>query len=196
MQAFVDEKCAIDDQFAMSLWELAFIELKDDDERWVSYAADVVAVIAITFPNMFLRQLIAALSSPSIRHQNIAVQAARQVLSHNIPGYDALLKDVFQECTNLINNFDPQLKLFALLVVDAAAKFKPQLLDGQVSALLDALYKNIQINQDLITVVTMGPFQHKIDNGLEARKVRKIHVLSVACLRHDCIDHTRNSRSS
>ena len=41
---------------------------------------------------------------------------------------------------------------------------------------LESLYKETKVRPDLIREVMMGPFKHKIDDGLE---IRKVSVFSV-----------------
>jgi cullin-associated NEDD8-dissociated protein 1 len=58
----------------------------------------------------------------------------------------------------------------ALSVLNAAARTKPHLLRDHLHTLLPVLYRETVIKPELVRVVQMGPWQHKVDDGLEARK--------------------------
>ena len=55
--------------------------------------------------------------------------------------------------------------------LSTAAHVKPSLLGGQLGGLLPALYAQTAVDASLIRTVDLGPFKHKIDDGLELRKV-------------------------
>jgi len=58
----------------------------------------------------------------------------------------------------------------ALSVLNAAARTKPHLLRDHLHTLLPVLYRETVIKPELVRIVQMGPWQHKVDDGLEARK--------------------------
>lgn len=58
----------------------------------------------------------------------------------------------------------------SLSALNAAARNKPQLIREHLEALLPHLYEQTIVNAGLIRTVQMGPWQHKVDDGLEARK--------------------------
>ena len=62
------------------------------------------------------------------------------------------------------------MRQLALSVLNAAARTKPHLLRDHLHALLPVLYRETIIKPELVRTVQMGPWQHKVDDGLEARK--------------------------
>lgn len=58
----------------------------------------------------------------------------------------------------------------ALSTFNSAARSKPHLLREHLATLLPSLYKQTDIDETLIRTVMMGPWSHKVDDGLEARK--------------------------
>lgn len=58
----------------------------------------------------------------------------------------------------------------ALSALNSAARLKPHLIRDQLQFILPNLYKETVVNPDLIRTVQMGPWKHKVDDGLEARK--------------------------
>jgi cullin-associated NEDD8-dissociated protein 1 len=59
----------------------------------------------------------------------------------------------------------------ALSSLNSAAHNKPHLVRDHLSTLLPELYSQTEIDQSLIRLVEMGPFKHKVDDGLDIRKV-------------------------
>lgn len=60
----------------------------------------------------------------------------------------------------------------ALTTLNSAIHNKMSILLPHLSELLPAVIGDTQIKQELIREVQMGPFKHKVDDGLELRKVR------------------------
>ena len=59
----------------------------------------------------------------------------------------------------------------AVSFANSCAHNNPEKLVAKLKGIpLNALYKETQIKQELIREVQMGPFKHKIDDGLENRK--------------------------
>lgn len=58
----------------------------------------------------------------------------------------------------------------ALSALNSAARNKPHLIQAHLEGLLPQLYAETTMKSDLIEVVQMGPWQHKVDKGLDARK--------------------------
>lgn len=58
----------------------------------------------------------------------------------------------------------------ALSALNSAARNKPHLIRDSLNKLLPSIYKETLIREDLIRTVQMGPWKHKVDDGLEARK--------------------------
>ena len=58
----------------------------------------------------------------------------------------------------------------ALSALNSAARLKPHLIRDKLQIILPNLYKETVINSELIRTVQMGPWTHKVDDGLEARK--------------------------
>ena len=56
----------------------------------------------------------------------------------------------------------------------SAAHNKPSLVQLVISSVLTQVYANTAVVQELIHTVEMGPFKHRVDDGLETRKVRLV----------------------
>ena len=65
----------------------------------------------------------------------------------------------------------------ALTTLNSATNNKPAIILPNLSQLLPLVMKESFINPILIREVQMGPFKHKVDDGLGIRKVLHSHVL-------------------
>lgn len=86
--------------------------------------------------------------------------------------------------TNLIDILalmlrDPELenRRLALTTLNSAAHNKPDLIIPNLGILLPFVMRESIVKPELIREVAMGPFKHKIDDGLEVRKVRVPSIL-------------------
>lgn len=59
----------------------------------------------------------------------------------------------------------------SLATFNAAAHNKPHLIRDNLGELVPLLYNETNVREELIRTVEMGPFKHKVDDGLETRKV-------------------------
>lgn len=55
--------------------------------------------------------------------------------------------------------------------LNSATRVKPHLIREHLTEILPGLYKETVVNPDLIRTVQMGPWTHKVDDGLETRKI-------------------------
>ena len=67
-------------------------------------------------------------------------------------------------------NWSQTVRRLALSALNSAARSRAHLIRDHLPTLLPSLYKETVINPDLIRTVQMGPWTHKVDDGLEARK--------------------------
>lgn len=58
----------------------------------------------------------------------------------------------------------------ALSALNSAARTKPHVVRDHLPALLPTLYAETKVNPELIRTVQMGPWTHKVDDGLDTRK--------------------------
>src|SRR5271170_4375199 len=83
---------------------------------------------------------------------------------------DAILGTRIVEFFHLLKDQELEVRRQALVTLNAAAHSKPYLIRNQLLVLLPLLYDELAPRKELMRVVTMGPFKHTIDDGLEARR--------------------------
>jgi len=72
---------------------------------------------------------------------------------------------------NMLNDTDLSNHRLALTTVNSAIHNKMNLVLPHLNQLLPAVIGDTQIKPELVREVQMGPFRHKVDDGLELRKV-------------------------
>ena len=78
--------------------------------------------------------------------------------------------------TNMLADSDLGNHRLALTTLNSAIHNKMNLLLPHLDELLPAVFGDTRIKPELIREVQMGPFKHKVDDGLDLRKVRDIHI--------------------
>jgi cullin-associated NEDD8-dissociated protein 1 len=98
--------------------------------------------------------------------------AVRFTLTDDTPGFDEHLAPCISEILGHIRDTDLSVRSLALSVLDSAAHNKRNLVRDVLPQLLPHLYAETSVDQSLVRFVEMGPFKHRVDDGLETRKVR------------------------
>lgn len=102
----------------------------------------------------------------------MAIQAIRYTLPDGDETFDSVLKSTLIEMlTIMLSDTELENRRLALTTLNSAAHNKPDLIIPNLGTLMPMVLKESVIDQSLIREVTMGPFKHKIDDGLEVRKV-------------------------
>ena len=101
----------------------------------------------------------------------MVIQAIRYTLPDSDEAFDLILNTSLIDMLSIMLR-DPELenRRLALTTLNSAAHNKPDLIIPNLGLLLPSVMKESIINPDLIREVMMGPFKHKVDDGLEVRK--------------------------
>ena len=96
--------------------------------------------------------------------------AVRFTFTDESAAYDAALAPQIVSFLSPMKDTDLDVRRLALATLNSAAHHKPHLIRPHLPALLPTLYEETVINPALIRVVQMGPFVHRVDDGLDVRK--------------------------
>ena len=100
------------------------------------------------------------------------IQAIRFALGDSDEAMDdALRLSLLKMLTVMLNDSNLENRRLAMSTVYSAARNKPTMILPNLSKLLPYILKAAEIDPELIREVQMGPFRHKVDDGLETRKV-------------------------
>ncbi|THV01265.1 TIP120-domain-containing protein [Dendrothele bispora CBS 962.96] len=155
---------------AETLWVPLFENSENAEETTRNVAAACLGKLATTHPAKYLPQLHARIKDSNPAARATVVSAIRYTFAETVQSYDELLSPLLVDFLSLMMDEDLTVRRLAISALNSAARTKPHLIRDHLNALLPHLYKETTINPDLIRVVQMGPWQHKVDDGLEARK--------------------------
>ena len=79
--------------------------------------------------------------------------------------------------TIMLNDNEMENRRLALSTLNSAIRNKPDFVLPDLSQLLPYVLGDSKLKPELIREVQMGPFKHKVDDGLEVRKVNPERVL-------------------
>ena len=103
----------------------------------------------------------------------MAIQALRFALTDADETFDEVLKPLLvRMLSTMLNDAELENRRLALITLNAATQNKASLVLPHLSQLLPLVVKESEPNPALVREVQMGPFKHKVDDGLEIRKVR------------------------
>jgi len=98
------------------------------------------------------------------------LSAIRYTFADSSQAFDEVLAPYIIDFLSLMEDAELGVRQLALSVLNAAARTKPHLLRDHLHTLLPVLYRETIMRPELVRTVQMGPWQHKVDHGLEARK--------------------------
>lgn len=105
----------------------------------------------------------------------MAIQAIRYTLAENDETFDSVLNlELIDMLAVMLRDTELENRRLALTTLNSAAHNKPDLIIPALGILMPLVIHESNINTALIREVNMGPFKHKIDDGLEVRKVRAL----------------------
>lgn len=166
------------------LWVPLFENSENSEETTRNVAAACLGKLAITHPSKYLPQLQARIRDSNASTRATVVSAIRYTFADTSVSYDELLSPLIVDFLSLMADEDLTVRRLALSSLNSAARAKPHLIKDHLAALLPSLYKETVVNPDLIRTVQMGPWTHKVDDGLDARKTafETMYTLLDTCL--------------
>ncbi|KAL0093191.1 TATA binding protein interacting protein [Phycomyces blakesleeanus] len=153
------------------IWDLLLESSESEQEEGTrTVVAECLGKLALTDPRKFLPQLEERLSSPSAHVRATVATAIKYAVVDPSQAYDDLLKPILSQFLILLQDPDLNVRRLALLAINSAVHRKPYLIRDVLGQLIPLLYEETVIKEELIHTVEMGPFKHKVDDGLEIRK--------------------------
>ncbi|CAI2168263.1 13239_t:CDS:10 [Funneliformis geosporum] len=156
--------------FADDIWNILFDSGENIEEGTRSVVAECLGKLTLANPNKFLPELQKRLRSISAQTRGTVVTAIKFTFINQGQGYDELLRPLIVDFLSLIQDNDLNVRRLSLSTLNSAAHNKPYLIRDVLNQLLPLLYEETLIKEHLIHMVEMGPFKHKVDDGLDIRK--------------------------
>jgi len=147
---------------------------EEEGER--SMVAECLGRLAVLFPGVVLPQLRTQVSSESPKTRATAVYALKFTITDHAPMTE--LSQCITDFLLLLKDSDTAVRRAALTSLNSATHNKPSLIRPLMGSdwLMPTLYGETVYKKDMVRTVNLGPFQHKVDDGAELRK------LALACM--------------
>lgn len=124
----------------------------------------------------------------------MVISAFRYTLSDSRDTYNDVLRPLIVPLlVNMLSDRDLENHRLALTTLNSAIHNKMDIILPHFNELLPAVFGDTQIKPELIREVQMGPFKHRVDDGLELRKVSNTDLL---CCMHILIIETECLRNT
>ncbi|KAK9463277.1 armadillo-type protein [Lipomyces oligophaga] len=149
-----------------------------NDDEVARIGAECLGRLVLISSRKFLLDLQKLVKSPDVESRGVAIGAIRYMFGQtkgNTRGgiQSRRVKTVSQLVSDIVSNLeDPDLdnRRADMAAVASVAQDFPSMLVPYVSVVVARLVEDTKTRPELIREVQMGPFKHKVDDGLEARK--------------------------
>ncbi|KXS21550.1 TIP120-domain-containing protein [Gonapodya prolifera JEL478] len=159
---------------AEQLWPLLFAAAEEAGEEGTrNVVAESLGRLSLSSPEKLLPELRARIQADKPATRAAVVTAVRYTFSDHTQhaSYDDQLIPLVPEFMKLVKDDNLNVRRAALATLNSAAHNKPYLIRESLGELLPLLYEECNQRPELVRVVEMGPFKHRIDDGLDIRKL-------------------------
>ncbi|CAO2655263.1 Nn.00g103270.m01.CDS01 [Neocucurbitaria sp. VM-36] len=155
--------------FASTLWQNLVAASQLEDNKAIG--AECIGRLTIIDPKTYLPQLQDFLNDRKGSVRGMVISALRYTFTDTDEAYDEYLRPiVVPMLVQMLNEPDLENRRLALMTFNSAMHNKPDIILPALDQLLPLAMKETIIKPELIREVQMGPFKHKVDDGLEIRK--------------------------
>ena len=152
------------------IWSHMFQNCESTEEGKRQVVAECIGKLTILDINDRLPKLEAALKSESANVRATVVAAFKFTITEQPQSFDPLLKANIGTFLSMLEDPVLAVRRVALIALNSAAHNKPSLIKDMLDFLLPKLYAETNVRKELIRQVEMGPFKHRVDDGLDMRK--------------------------
>lgn len=154
---------------AVKLWQALLAVSEEEENRAVG--AECIGRLALLDPASYIPNFQEHLSDSNPTLRGIVISAFRYTLTDSSDAYNDVLRPLIVPLlVNMLSDRDLGNHRLALTTLNSAIHNKKSLVMLHLSELLPAVIGDTHIKPELLREVQMGPFKHKVDDGLELRK--------------------------
>jgi len=156
--------------FVPAIWQQLFRHCQCGEEGTRNVVAECLGKLTLIDPSNLLPRLQESLSSESALMRTTVLTAVKFTISDQPQAIDPLLRQNIGKFLSALEDPDLNVRRVALVALNSAAHNKPSLVRDLLDSVLPQLYGETFVRKELIREVEMGPFKHKVDDGLDIRK--------------------------
>ncbi|OAL46546.1 TIP120-domain-containing protein [Pyrenochaeta sp. DS3sAY3a] len=155
--------------YASTLWQNLVAASQLEDNKAIG--AECIGRLTIIDPKTYLSELQNFLNDRKESVRGMVISALRYTFTDTDEAYDEYLRPiVVPMLVQMLSEPDLENRRLALMTFNSAMHNKPDIILPALDQLLPLAMKETIIKPELIREVQMGPFKHKVDDGLEIRK--------------------------
>lgn len=183
-EIIVSEKNDALKEYQGTILPLLFQNCESEEEGTRNVVAECLGKLAIISPNDLVPHFLEKIKSPSAHTRSTVVTALKFAIVEKPHDIDKLLLPNMHTFLDCIKDSDLNVRRNTLLALNYAAHNKPALIHEILPQYLPLLYGESVVKPELIREVDLGPFKHKVDDGLELRKAafECMYTLLDSCL--------------
>jgi cullin-associated NEDD8-dissociated protein 1 len=150
--------------------ELLFNNTDKEEEGIRTVVAKCMGKFAMIAPEQIMPALQRRLTDTSAHTRYTVVTAIKFAIDPHPHPVDPSIAGVTGQVLALLADPDVEVRRAVLLTLNYVAHNKPSFVRPVLAEHLNALFEETKVKKELIKVVDLGPFKHKVDEGLENRK--------------------------
>ena len=150
---------------------LVSISVQEDmNEEKKAIIGECYGELALIAPDLVLPDFSNQLQSTDDNKMMALLGLKEAIVDRPHPIDEILQNKLLPQALNLLADPDVHVRRASAQLLGTAAHSKPELVKHLLPEHLPNLFSQTRINPDLIRVINLGPFKHKVDDGLEQRK--------------------------
>lgn len=156
-----------------TVWTLLMKHCECQEEGTRNVVSECLGKLILLKPKELLERLIKYLTVDYVDKplaRSTIVAAIKFTISDQPQEVDTLLQQCMGEFLQALKDQDINVRRVALITFNSAAHNKPSLIVNLLPKILPLLYAETSPKYELIREVEMGPFKHRVDDGLDSRK--------------------------
>jgi len=143
---------------------------QNKDEGARNVVAECLGKLTLTYSDQLTPKLLELAKSTTVATRATAINALKFTIVEQPHPIDKPLQALLVDFVPLLEDPDLGVRRSAILTFNYAAHNKVGLLQPILGKVLPLIYGETRVRTELIREVEMGPFKHKVDDGLDLRK--------------------------
>jgi cullin-associated NEDD8-dissociated protein 1 len=150
--------------------KLLFSNCEAEEEGTRGVVSECLGRLALICPAEVLPEVEARLTAKNPRARATAIGTLKYAIVDADSPVDALVTPRITSYLNLLADPDLHVRRAAITVVNFVSHHKSKIIRPVLAQFISHIYGETRIRPELIREVELGPFKHKVDDGLDLRK--------------------------
>lgn len=171
-----------------NIMPLLFENTESEEEGTRNVVAECLGKLAFVNPEKLLPEIQSRLTATSPRARSTLVAALKFTIVDQPAAIDPIILPLMGSFLDLLKDAQLDVRRASLLTLNWATHNKPALIRDLLPKYMPAVLSEAKLKPELIREVDLGPFKHKVDDGLENRKAAYETMNTVLDTCHDKVE--------